>query len=121
MKYFILFLLGGTAYNIIEYLWRGYSHWTMAIDGGICLVGIYFICTASEMNFVYKVICASGLITVVEFISGIVINKILGWNVWDYSALPLNFMGQICLTYTILWTGLCIPVVALIDLINELI
>ena len=121
MKYIMIFLTGGAAYNIIEYLWRGYSHWTMAIDGGICLVGIYLICRFTDMNYVYKVLCCSALITTVELVSGIIINKILHWNVWDYSAMPFNFMGQICFTYTLLWTALCIPVVAVIDLTGELI
>lgn len=121
MKYFIIFLTGGTAYNIAEYLWKGCSHWTMAIDGGLCLMGIYVITTFSDMNFVYKVMCSGGIITLVELLSGIVINKLLGWNIWDYSELPMNFLGQICLTYSVLRIGLCIPVVAIIDLINELI
>ena len=121
MKYFIIFLTGGTAYNIAEYLWCGYSHWTMAIDGGICLLGIYFIATGTDLNFIYKVICSAGLITSVELISGIIINKILHWGVWDYSGLPMNFLGQICLRYTLLWAALCIPLVALIVLISEIV
>jgi uncharacterized membrane protein len=31
------------------------------------------------------------------------------WRVWDYSGLPLNLLGQICLLYTIIWFTLCIP------------
>lgn len=121
MKFIILFLTGGAAYNVIEYLWRGYSHWTMAIDGGICLVGIYLITTYTDINFIYKVLCCSALITLVELVSGLIINRMLHWDVWDYSALPMNFLGQICFSYTVLWTALCIPIVAIIDLINEII
>lgn len=119
MNYIEIFLIGGAAYNLIEYLWRGYSHWTMTIDGGICLVGIYLICTLGEMNFVYKVLSCSALITGVEFVSGLIINKALRLDIWDYSALPMNFLGQICVPYTLLWTALCVPLVAVIDIISE--
>ena len=36
----ILFLIGGCLYYCIEILWRGHSHWTMAVVGGICFLVI---------------------------------------------------------------------------------
>ena len=67
--YFLIFILGGLSYNILEYFWRGHSHWSMTIDGGICLVGIYLICTKTELNFIYKIIAGALFITAVEFVS----------------------------------------------------
>ncbi len=118
--YLALFLIGGAAYNVLEYFWRGYSHWTMAIDGGICLVGIFAICTKTELNFIYKVLLSACLITTVEFVSGLVINKYFKLNVWDYSDVPYNILGQICPRYMLLWVALCVPVVAVIDIMYSL-
>lgn len=39
-KTVILLLIGGLIYYGIEVAWRGYSHWTMALVGGICFVVI---------------------------------------------------------------------------------
>ena len=117
MKYIFIFLVGGASYNLVEYLWRGYSHWTMTVDGGICLVGIYMICTYTDMNFIYKVMSGAMLITAVELASGLIINKLLKMIVWDYSDIPMNFMGQICLPYSLLWVALCIPLMAIIELV----
>lgn len=114
MANLIVFLIGGTAYNILEYLWRGYSHWTMTIDGGLCLLGIVAICTGTNINYIGKVLASAMLITAIEFVSGIIINKIFQLNVWDYSAMPYNILGQVCLGYTLLWTVLCVPLVAVI-------
>lgn len=33
----MLFLLGGSGYLAIELAWRGTSHWTMFLAGGVCL------------------------------------------------------------------------------------
>ena len=117
--YLIIFCIGGIAYNLLEYIWRGHSHWTMTIDGGLCLVGIVLLCTKSDISFIYKVFACALLITTIELISGLVINKIFHMEVWDYSDLPYNFMGQICLRYSILWMGLCVPIVAMISLVQN--
>lgn len=34
----ILFFIGGRLYTWFELLWRGYTHWTMFILGGLCFV-----------------------------------------------------------------------------------
>lgn len=37
-KYLFLFNVGGLLYILIELIWRGRSHWTMFLLGGICFV-----------------------------------------------------------------------------------
>lgn len=61
----------------------------------------------------YKAFLCGVGITGVEFAFGMVFNRLFKMNVWDYSRMPFNFMGQICLLYTLLWGILscaCIPV-----------
>ena len=53
--------------------------------------------------------CGALLITALEFTVGVADNLVMGWNVWDYSDMPLNLYGQICLPFTGLWFLLCIP------------
>lgn len=102
------FVLGGTGgliYVLIEMLWRGYSHWTMFIVGGICfvLIGAINEIFTFDMSLILQMAVSSILITGVEFISGCIINRWLGWNVWDYSDMPFNIIGQVCLPYMGLW------------------
>lgn len=104
MEKLFIYLLGAAGYGILELLWRGYTHWTMLVVGGLCFFLIYHIfrrysfCTIWE-----KALAGSMIITVVELLSGIVINVILGWEVWDYSDEFFNIMGQVCLLYSVLW------------------
>ena len=37
-KGILLFLVGGLIYFWLEVLWRGYSHWSMFLLGGLCFV-----------------------------------------------------------------------------------
>lgn len=116
MEYPVIFLFGAVNYMAVETLWRGYTHWTMAIAGGLCAVLIYFInIRLNRLNLIYKAFAGAVVITYIELIIGIVINIYLKWNVWDYSQKTFNFMGQICLEYFLLWGFLCIPVFILFD------
>ena len=51
-----------------------------------------------------------------EFLFGLLVNRVLHLHVWDYSALPLNIMGQICLPFSLIWFVLTIPAIALCKL-----
>lgn len=111
MRYIIVFLLGACGYGLLEILWRGYTHWTMALTGGFCMTMIFLVNESMpEAALSAKCLLGSAIITSAELIVGVTVNIILKWNVWDYSSLPMNFMGQICLPYTVLWYFLCIPV-----------
>ena len=104
-KYLFLFLVGGLIYCGIEMLWRGHTHWTMLIVGGLCFIFCGSINELFDMDmpiWIQMLICAAG-ITVIEFVAGIIINIILQLNVWDYSNMPFNVLGQICLPFSFLW------------------
>lgn len=104
-KYVVLFLIGGATYFCIEMLWRGHSHWTMFIVGGICFIfcgGINEWFDWDMPLWKQMLICSVG-ITAIEFLAGIAINLIFKLNVWDYSNQPFNILGQICLLYSFLW------------------
>ena len=101
-------LWGGFVYYVIELLWRGYSHPSMFIVGGICflLIGHANRFLPWNMGIIWQSLIGAALITVVELVSGIIINIWLGLNVWDYSHMPLNILGQVCLLYIALWIPL---------------
>ncbi|MDD6483880.1 MAG: hypothetical protein PUF72_04800 [Clostridiales bacterium] len=115
MKQFILFSLGGIFYIIIELLWRGSSHWTMFFLGGLCflLIGLMNEFFTFEIPLLPEMLIGAFLITLLEFITGYIVNIKLGMNVWDYSYLRFNIMGQVSLFYSVLWfilSGVCIIV-----------
>ena len=103
-KYLILLFIGGSAYYGIEILARGFSHWTMFLVGGTCfiLIGIINEITP-KMPLIRQMLLSAIIITVIEFISGCILNLWLGWNVWDYSNKFGNILGQICVKHSIYW------------------
>ncbi len=113
---YLIFLIGATGYCLLEFLWRGYTHPSMGIAGGICLIGIYYINIFLENHsrFLRATIC-SIMITATELLFGIILNQILNLNIWDYSDLPLNFMGQICIQFSIAWFAISYALIFIID------
>ena len=116
-KWVFLFFIGGGLYWCMEMFTRGRSHWTMVIVGGICffLCGILNEIFTFSMSLLLQGIIGSALITVVEFISGCIINLYCGMEVWDYSNVPLNVLGQVCLPFSILWIFVAILAVIIDD------
>lgn len=106
LKLCILALIGGITYVLIELAWRGYSHISMFILGALCFVLLGGIneFLPWELGFVWQMLIGAGIVTILELIVGIVVNVWLGLEVWDYSNLPFNFMGQICLPFSFAWT-----------------
>jgi len=103
------FVMGGVLYGAIETLWRGRTHWTMLVLGGICFSLIYLIASRSRLGRVRQVLLCAAVVTTLEFVTGAVVNVALGWGVWDYSDRPYNLCGQICLQYFLYWLALCVP------------
>ena len=109
----LLMVSGGSVYGCLEIIWRGHTHISMIFAGGICLLLIDAVCRKHmKMRPTWQK-CAIGsfIITIIEFATGIIVNRILKLNVWDYSSMPLNLLGQICLPYSLLWFFLTYPAI----------
>ena len=120
-KNLFLFLFGGIVYYLIEILWRGHSHYSMMILGGLCFFIIGSLNESKLLNgigLLYQMVISSGIITILEFIFGLILNIYLKMNIWDYSNLPFNIMGQICLPFTIAWFGLSLVAIIADDFIR---
>lgn len=121
MEQLLIFLIGASGYGAIELAWRGHTHWTMLITGGVCFFLIYNLFNLlDDTRPFYKAILGSIIITLIEFIAGMIINVKFGLNVWDYSHLPFNLYGQICLPYSFLWFALSFPLVFFCKWLNSL-
>lgn len=104
-KHAILALIGGIIYGALELLFRGHTHWTMIILGGVCFVTVGLIneLISWEMPLAVQMLVGSIIITALEFCCGCIVNLWLGWDVWNYSKLWGNFLGQICPLYSVIW------------------
>lgn len=112
-------VIGGVGYNLIELAWRGRTHWSMFFVGGACFRLIGQVERRVRASLAVKCgLCALG-ITVVELVSGCILNLWLKLGVWDYSRRRFNIKGQVCLLYSVLWLLLSVAAMPLYGLCRK--
>lgn len=116
-KYAVLGTAPALLYVLIEIGFRGHSHISMFfLSFVLCIiVGEINEVIPWEMPLCQQQLIATGIITAGELFTGIIVNIILGLHVWDYSNMPFNLWGQICLPFSIVWFFLSALVIVLDD------
>ncbi|SHH33093.1 Uncharacterized membrane protein [Anaerosphaera aminiphila DSM 21120] len=102
---------------------------TGMLNGPICPIygfGLIFV-----LQFIYGIdniflvfIGSTIIATVVELVAGALLFQILHRRWWDYSNMPYNFHGYICLRYSLMWgvggTVVCFVIMPIILKLNDL-
>lgn len=126
MKNLTIFVLMGILYVCIEVFFSaivdmklrlvGQSSIWMFLVGGLMgvVIGQYNRYKVTHLPYPRNIILGCLLITFMEFVSGLILNKICGFAIWDYSKNPLNLMGQIDIIHSTCWL-LITPVIMWLD------
>ena len=119
-RYGLFFIIGAIGYAAIEIIWRGHTHLSMMIAGGLAFMMFSFVAQRLRgKNILVKaMVCGLG-VTAIEFIFGVVFNLWLKMDVWSYSHMPFNILGQICPVFTLMWAGLAIAFLPFVDALNK--
>jgi uncharacterized membrane protein len=112
-------LIGFT--GITKWSLCGWTSLWMFIIGGFCAVLIGSLNDKPSyynLKMWQQVIMGGSLITDIELLSGVFFNMYLHLNLWDYSQVKFNFMGQICLQNCIYWYLLSVVIIWLDDALS---
>ena len=118
IKEWWLMSIGGVLYGLIELCWRGRTHWSMVIVGGICfrLIGIIHQRFRNVFSIATRCALCAVVISLVELAAGLLVNRQL--QVWNYSKLPFNLWGQICLLFSAAWGALSLLAIPIFNRCN---
>lgn len=115
-KNLLTMLVGGVGYCALETLWRGRTHPSMALCGGTALV-LFRKMAGKGGSRLSLCLQGGAMITLCEFVCGLLFNR--DRQVWDYSRLRGNVLGQVCPRFFALWCLLCLPLSALCPLLER--
>lgn len=119
-KQSVLFYLGGSMYMLMEVAFRGWSHGSMFLAGGTCFVLLGKLQrTGPRLPLPIRAAMGAMTITAVELLAGLLVNR--SYQVWDYRSQPLNFHGQICLPFSLLWLPVSVAAFWLYDRVNQIV
>lgn len=114
----MLFCFGGMLYAAMELCWRGRSHWSMVMLGGLCFVLLGKLGRVPKpLPLLPRALVGALVVTTLELGCGLLVNR--SYQVWDYRKLPLNFYGQICLPFTVLWALISLAAFFLYDRLDS--
>lgn len=107
VEHLLFAAVGGWLYMAIEVMWRGYTHWSMGVLGGVCFVLVGLLDEIQQHPpLILQMAQGAVICTVMELLAGLVLNVWLGLDVWDYSGVSGNLMGQVCPQFTLAWAAL---------------
>ena len=107
---FDIFVAGAVGYPLLELIYRKRTHYSMAVAGGIGLCLVKIAASLPCIMIAKVALCGLG-ITLIELLCGMIWNR--QYQVWDYRKIRLNYKGQVCLPYTLLWCALSTGVLTL--------
>ena len=103
MKTVFAALLGGIGYPMLEILYRGRTHKSMALAGALALPYLRG-CACLPLSRPLRALAGAVGITTMEAIIGIRCNR--DHRIWDYRNDFGNWHGQVCVKYGMLWYAL---------------
>lgn len=125
LKVLTIWFLMGMVYFVIEGIWRipkgGDANVVMLPIGGLCglLIGsINQIPKFYNMSVFKQSLIGTGIVLVIEYTAGYILNIKMGLDIWDYSDMFFNINGQICLEFGLLWLLLMPAAIWLEDFIR---
>ena len=120
LRHLVMFYVGFVTYITVEVLYRGYSYPLMGLLGGISLILIGMINNkiSWHLDLAFQGLIGTVNGTTLEYITGVADRAFLHLNMWDYSDVPLNFQGIICLPFSIAWFALSIIAIFIADAID---
>lgn len=111
-KYLFIFALFSVIGWILELIYRSYKSKKIINPGFMngCVVPLYgcgavimtFVCKLTN-NLVLLFFVAMLLLTTLEFVTGILLEKLFHIKLWDYTRYKLNYKGLICVRFAIIW------------------
>lgn len=132
-----LMILGFSLSNIIFYITiYGFLGWCLEVvyagvntgrfvnrgflNGPICPIygfgaAIIIICFEPFKNNLFLLFLGSVFVTsLLEYITGFVLEKVFYNKWWDYSNMPFNIKGYICLKFSLIWGAACIFLIKIV-------
>ncbi len=113
-EYSFVYLLGAVLYSLLEVAFRGFTHWTMALTGGLAYLLIYIMnIKAKTRSLIMRCLIGCAIITSLELIVGCIVNRKFNMSIWDYSNQPGHILGQICPLFSAIWFLISFPAMLL--------
>lgn len=120
--YFILYAHLGWYLEVIyafysskKFVNRGFLFGPYCSMYGVAAIVLIYSLRPFENNIIILFIASVVITSVIEYITGYILEKMFNTTWWDYSEDPLNLHGRICLGFSLLWGGIAVLLVKIVN------
>ena len=99
--------VGYAALDTGKFVNRGFLNGSYCPIYGCGIVIVVAVLTPLKENFIILFIGSFLLTSILEFVTGFLLEKIFHDKWWDYSNFPFNIKGYVCLKFSIYWGLAC--------------
>lgn len=124
----VLFYIGFSTYITIEVLFHakmqmfelGWSYLASGLMGAAAfmIIDSFNNNISWDIELPYQMLAGGLVVTLIEFLVGMISVYIFHVKMWDYSNMRFNLYGVICPQFTIFWVLLSAIAIVLADMIN---
>ncbi|MBE6051279.1 MAG: hypothetical protein E7214_11705 [Clostridium sp.] len=100
--------------NQRKFVNRGFLHGPICPIYGSCVLFITMILENFKSNIFILLIIATILTSVVEYFTGLILEKLFKKKYWDYTEDPFNLHGRICLHFSLMWGGVSVLILKVV-------
>lgn len=90
---------------------RGFLNGPICPIYGIGVVSVAEILQPIVDRIVLLYICSAVIVTILEWLTGFLMEKLFHHKWWDYSNMPLNINGYVCVLFSIIWGAVCVIII----------
>ena len=90
---------------------RGFLNGPICPIYGFGLIGVVLLLRPVEDNLILLYIGSFLLTSLIELVTGFLLEKCFHAKWWDYSDMPLNICGYVCLLFSLIWGVACMAIV----------
>lgn len=90
---------------------RGFLNGPICPVYGFGVVAVIHFLTPLRYNLILLYIGSAVLVTAIEWLTGFILEKVFHNKWWDYSNMPLNLNGYVCLLFSLIWGVFCVFIV----------
>ena len=90
---------------------RGFLNGPICPIYGFGLIGVVLLLAPLKGNLWLLFIGACVITTLIELVTGFLLEKLFHAKWWDYSGMPLNIGGYVCLLFSLIWGVACMAIV----------
>lgn len=94
-----------------EFINRGFLNGPICPIYGLGVIAVVVLLRPVNDNIVLLYLGAVLLTSILEFVTGWLLERIFHAKWWDYSKMPLNIGGYVCLLFSAIWGLACVGIV----------